>query len=182
MIRETHPARVFSHCPRCGKGGFAFNGKNAFNCPECGLRFYINQAASVAAVIEAPDGRILMIRRGRDPGAGTLDLPGGFVDIGETAEQAVAREVMEELGTAVEDLRFLASFPNQYEYKGVLYFTCDVVFVCKLGDPSAAAPSEEARELLWIQPDKVDLDSIGFPSIRNAVRMYAETLGRQRHA
>jgi NAD+ diphosphatase len=178
MIRETHPARVFSHCPRCGKSGFAFDGKNAFNCPECGLRFYINQATAVAAIIESADGKILMIRRGREPGAGTLDLPGGFVDIGESAEHAVAREVMEELGVAVEELRFMASFANQYEFKGVLYFTCDVVFVCRVAAPSAASPSEEARELLWIQPDKVDLDAIGFPSIRSAVRTYAQTLSR----
>jgi NAD+ diphosphatase len=174
MIHEAHPARIFSHCPHCGKSGFSFNGKNAFNCPECGLRFYINEATAVAAIIEAADRKILLIRRGRDPAAGTLDLPGGFVDIGESAEDAVRREVLEELGVKVEEACFMASFPNRYEYKGVLYFTCDVVFICHVGDISAISSSEEARELLWVRPEEVEPGAIGFPSIRNAVRMYAE--------
>ncbi len=178
MSREAHPARVFSHCPRCGKSPFPFDGKNAFDCPSCGLRFYINEAASTAAIIERPaaGGRteILLIRRGRDPGAGTLDLPGGFVDLGETAEDAVRREVMEELGVEVTDLRFMASFPNQYEYRGVLYFTCDLTFICRVRDPESISLSEEARELIWIRAADADLGAIGFPSIRNAVRQYAE--------
>jgi NAD+ diphosphatase len=175
MTRKTHPSRVFSHCPRCGNEGFPFDGENAFNCPSCGLRFYINAVAAVAAIMEAPDGRILLIRRGRDPAAGSLDLPGGFVEIGETAEQAVRREVSEELGVTVEDVRFLASFPNEYEYMGVLYFTCDMVFVCHAAGMQELKPSEEASEIVMAHPRDIDPAAIGFPSIRRALRMYAET-------
>lgn len=188
MSRDAHPARVFSHCPRCGKSPFPFDGRNAFNCPACSFRFYINEAASTAAIIErpasgsarglshgaGPGSEILMIRRGRDPGAGTLDLPGGFVDIGETAEQAVRREVLEELGVELAEARFMATFPNEYEYRGVLYFTLDIAFICRIKDEAALTTSEEARELLWMRARDVDADAIGFPSIRNAVRRYAE--------
>jgi 8-oxo-dGTP diphosphatase len=55
----------------------------------------------VGAVIKDAAGRLLLIRRGHDPGAGLWSLPGGRIEPGETDEQAVAREVLEETGLRV---------------------------------------------------------------------------------
>jgi len=56
----------------------------------------------VGAVIKDRDGRLLLIRRGHEPGAGLWSLPGGRIEPGETDRQAVAREVLEETGLRVE--------------------------------------------------------------------------------
>jgi 8-oxo-dGTP diphosphatase len=56
----------------------------------------------VGAVIQDGDGRLLLIRRGREPGAGLWSLPGGRIEPGETDQQAVSREVLEETGLVVD--------------------------------------------------------------------------------
>lgn len=56
----------------------------------------------VGAVVTDDRGRLLMIRRGHDPGAGLWSIPGGRVEPGETDEQAVARELLEETNLQVE--------------------------------------------------------------------------------
>lgn len=61
------------------------------------------------AVIRDPAGRLLLIRRGHEPGAGLWSLPGGRIEPGETHQQAVVREVLEETGLSVECRRLLGS-------------------------------------------------------------------------
>lgn len=63
------------------------------------------------AVIRDGAGRLLLVRRGREPGAGRWSLPGGRVEPGETAPAAAAREVAEETGLAVEIGELLATVP-----------------------------------------------------------------------
>jgi 8-oxo-dGTP diphosphatase len=63
----------------------------------------------VGAVIRDPAGRLLLIRRGHEPGAGLWSLPGGRIEPGETHQQAVAREVLEETGLKVQCFRLLGT-------------------------------------------------------------------------
>jgi len=60
--------------------------------------YYMNPSAATAAFILNGKGELLVERRKREPAKGTLDLPGGFADFDETAEEGVAREVLEETG------------------------------------------------------------------------------------
>ena len=60
-----------------------------------------------------------MVRRAKEPAKGTLDLPGGFVDMGETVEQGMIREIKEETGLDVEEIQYLFSSPNVYMYSGM---------------------------------------------------------------
>ena len=89
-------------------------------CTACGFRLYFNPAVAVAVFIQDALGRVLLIRRAKDPGAGKLAPPGGFIDLGERAEDAVHREVLEEVGLRLTHLRFLGSHPNEYLFAGVL--------------------------------------------------------------
>ena len=63
----------------------------------------------VGAVIRDADGRLLLIRRGHEPGKGLWSIPGGKVEAGESDEDAVAREVLEETGLVVTVGRLIGS-------------------------------------------------------------------------
>jgi 8-oxo-dGTP diphosphatase len=69
----------------------------------------VRRIPCVGAVIKDPAGRLLLIKRGHEPGAGLWSLPGGRIEPGETDQQAVAREVLEETSLLVECRRLLGT-------------------------------------------------------------------------
>jgi ADP-ribose pyrophosphatase YjhB (NUDIX family) len=172
LLSETHPSRIFSFCPHCGNKGFTFDSIKLFTCPACGFRYYINATTAVAAILLAPDGQIVLTRRKNEPRAGTFDLPGGFVDTMERAEDAVKREVQEELGITVDTMQFLTSYANEYVYKGISYFTCDLAFVCPVADLSMMKPYDDVAEAILIHPKNIDFNTISFMSIVNILKVY----------
>ena len=76
-------------------------------CPACGYIDYENPIPSVAVVITDEEGRLLLTKRNIEPGKGLWCLPGGFIEVGETAEETVVRETLEETGLKVTPCRML---------------------------------------------------------------------------
>ena len=173
---NTHPKHIFNFCPKCGASNFTFDNQKKFSCSVCQFTFYINAATAVAAILQAPDGRIVLAKRKFEPRAGSFDLPGGFVDPMERVEDAVKREVEEELGIHVNEMQFLASFPNEYVYKNISYFTSDLAFVCPMNDLSQLTPSDDVADAILIHPREIDFDTISFPSIVNILKTYISQL------
>jgi len=84
--------KLFDYCPSCGSKDMHFDGVKEFSCSVCSFTYYHNVAAGVGAILELGE-KILLIERGKDPGKGKLDFPGGFVEPEESAEEALrARE------------------------------------------------------------------------------------------
>lgn len=75
-------------------------------CPACGFVYFYDPKIAVAVIIEI-DGQIVMQQRAVNPGAGKWTFPSGFVDRGEVVIEAAAREVLEEVGLTVSNLRLL---------------------------------------------------------------------------
>lgn len=173
MNIPNHPALVFQYCPKCGSSNFSFNGIKRFDCSTCGFSYYINAATAVAVIIELPDRHIILSQRKYNPAAGKYDLPGGFVDLNEQAEIAAIREVKEELGINIDinSLSFLASFPNIYEFNGIVYFTCDIAFVAKYTG-NTFIPNDDVKDILVTFPENIPFDKISFDSIRNILHTY----------
>ena len=113
-----------------------------------------------------------MVERQRAPKRGFIDLPGGFVDYGESLEEALAREVREELNVEIENLRYLGSFPNLYTYKKVTYFTTDAFFACRAVSLYSMMPKEEVSRIIIRKPRRIDLARIAFDSTQKAIRKY----------
>ena len=95
-----------------------------------------------------------------EPAKGTLDLPGGFADVGETAEEAVAREVMEETGLAVKAARYLFSQTNVYRYSDLDIQTLDLFFACEVEDTTGLAAGDDAAECMWIAPEDIHTEPV----------------------
>ncbi|MDA3948690.1 MAG: NUDIX domain-containing protein [Spirochaeta sp.] len=179
---DHHPSIRF--CPHCGAGDLLFDGKNRFSCDTCGFVLFQNTATGCGAILELreeplPDGtaragdlRILLLERGNEPSKGALDFPGGFVDPGESAEEALHREIREETGLTATDLRYLYSAANRYEYRGVVYSTCDFVFTGVIRRAPATLQAGEIASYRLLRPAEIDVEQIAFPSLRAAMRKY----------
>ncbi|PVV12834.1 MAG: hypothetical protein B6D77_05055 [gamma proteobacterium symbiont of Ctena orbiculata] len=170
--------KVFEYCPKCGHDGLAWREGKQWVCHHCGLTYYHNTAAAVGAVLLYRD-EVLMTVRKHGPGQGALDLPGGFVDHCESLEQALTREVNEELNVVVDvsDWRYLFSFANRYPYAGISYYTADAFFLKELETRPDIVSSDDVADAVWIKLKEVTLDSIGFESVRDAVRKLQKTKG-----
>ena len=102
-----HPLTKFEYCPLCGSHHFTVNGEKSRKCENCGFEFFMNPAAATVAFILNSKGELLVEKRKREPAKGMYDLPGGFADMRETAEQGVRREVLEETGLTVNHVQYM---------------------------------------------------------------------------
>ena len=164
------PSSFFRFCPACGAPQPSIQNGTLVHCEACGFHYHFNPAVSVSAFLRRRDGRILLIRRARAPGLGKLAPPGEFVDIGETAEDALLRELREEVGVVANSVRFLCSSTNRYLYRGVTYPVVDLFFTARVSAPGKASALEDVREIGWFDPKEVEEDQIAFPSMKTAWR------------
>ncbi len=161
----------FKFCPSCASTHFSFSDNRRFLCDDCGFTYYHNIAAAVALVFTFED-KVLFTVRNVDPDKGKWDLPGGFIDPNETAEEGACREIREELGLDLKpsDLKYVTTSPNNYLYKNVPYRTMDIFYECALpSDVINVAAEDEIQELVWVKRSQIDLEKIGFVSIRKVI-------------
>lgn len=172
--------KPFNYCPACGSGDIFFGDMKKIGCRNCSFTYYHNVAAAVAAILEY-DKKIVLIERAKDPGKGKLDLPGGFVDPKESAEEAIKREIKEELKIDVRDLRYLWSYPNIYKYEGVTYDTCDLFFYCKIDALPTDFDKTEIEELFLINPLEIPDDRIAFESVKMGLCRFKSSKSHVKH-
>jgi len=141
-----------SNCPYCGNelGKKKEEGRERLYCGSC-ERFIWRNPSPVAAVIAYDeDGRVLLVKRGIEPGKGKWSIPAGFLEVEESANEAAVRELEEETGlkAAKDDLEYVHNmnferFPKQY-----LLATIFSVKISKLeGFLEAGSDAEDAK--LW---------------------------------
>lgn len=159
------------YCPSCASEKVVAPSPNSMKCETCGYMLYHNTAAATAAIL-VHKGKIIFVRRGHEPGKGMLDLPGGFVDYNESAEEGMLRELREETGFQVKNLRYFSSGHNTYEYKNVLYHTCDLCFTGEVDDISTYKKSDEVPDLVLVGPAEIDYDQIAFKSLQELVKKF----------
>lgn len=169
------PSLHFQYCPRCAQPGTIPDPRRPFVCVACGFTFFFSAAIATATFVRREDGRVIFLRRAKEPAKGKLAPPGGFVDIGERAEDALRREIREEVGLEVRAPEFLCSFPNSYPYLSVTYPVLDFFFSAAAADSAAARPLDEAESICWLDPVReVRLDELAFPSVRAAWQIWLE--------
>ena len=105
---------------------------------------------AVGAVIFDPQGRVLLVRRGRPPGVGTWSLPGGRVEGGESLESAVVREVREETGLPARVVCSLG--PVEIAREGFSFVVHEHLLV-PLAPPTEARAGDDADEVRWADPE-----------------------------
>ncbi len=158
--------KVLKYCPSCGKESLNWDGEKKWSCPNCNFTLYNNVAGAVAVVIRHED-EIYLTRRNRDPKKGKLDLAGGFVDPGESAEKTCKRELFEELQLDVDisNLKYLTSLPNVYQYKEIDYHTIDLFYEYDVPEKfEVNLELSEISEAIWIPLQSLQLEDLAFDS------------------
>lgn len=173
MSNEYSPLEVFRYCPKCGSRGFTPHTEKSLKCVSCGFIYFINMTASVAAIIRNDKSELLFTIRKHDPAAGMLDLPGGFVDLGETAEEAISREILEELNLTIKKKEFVGTFTNKYIYGEIEYQTLDLVFNCLVESFQNIQVADDVSGYIFRDPKTVRHEEIGMESIRAIVASIA---------
>ena len=171
-----HPLDLFKYCPVCGAAGFRINDEKSKRCDGCGFVYYFNPSAATVAFILNSHGELLVCRRGKEPAKGTLDLSGGFLDMHETGEEGIAREVKEETGLTVTAMKYLFSLPNTYLYSGFLVHTLDQFFLCEVADEAHLKAMDDVADSIWMPLDKIHPAEFGLDSIRHGVEKFLEMM------
>ncbi len=147
-------------CPRCGSAA-EVRFPRSVSCPACGYTAYYNPKPVACAIPRSPDGRWWLMRRGPGVGAGLWTFPGGFVDLGESVEDAARRETREELELEIE-LGPLLGVYSRADDRIVL-----VVYLARaLGEP---VTTPEATEVRAFALDELPWDELAFWSTRAAL-------------
>jgi NAD+ diphosphatase len=171
-MQKTHPFRVLQYCPKCGSADFKPSGERSLQCTECGFHLYINSSTAVAALVVNNEGKLLLTLRGVEPDYGKLDLPGGFVDPGESAENALERELMEELGMKIKSFEYIGSAPNEYIFSGYSVFTLDMAFRVIPESTTGLHPMDDILDFHFYSYDEIDFNEIPASSIKYFVKQF----------
>ncbi len=162
MTDALNPAlAVARFCPRCGAPA-TIDYPRSIACPACGYGAYYNPKPVASVIPVDPDGGIVLLRRGFDPGRGLWTFPGGFVELGEAVEDAARREVEEELRIRVELGRLVGVY-SRPDDRVVL-----IVYAGRTTD--APQRTEEAVEVRAFAPHALPWDELAFWSTPVALR------------
>lgn len=154
-------------CPVCG-GRLDYSGDQPTAhpvCADCGRRCYLDPKLCACVLIE-DQGRVLLARRsGGRPEAGRWNLPGGFVDRGETVEAAARREVLEEVGLEVEIGGLVGVFSYPDDPVVAIVYAARV----KAGRLVSGA---ETDQVAWFSPAQIPWDALAFETTGDALKKF----------
>lgn len=161
----------YSFCPKCGHKSEK-KSENLLVCPECGYNFYINPAATNALILENSKGEILLVKRKFEPKKGYLDLPGGFVETGESLEESSIREIREELGVGMTDVKYFGSYPDEYLFQGINVKTLGFILTGKIAEDADIKVSDDVEEAKFYPKDNLPIEEIAFESLKKGLIDY----------
>jgi mutator protein MutT len=167
-------AETYRYCPACGHPRESFEPLRPFRCTNCMHATFFGPVSAVGAVVTNDQGQVLLLRRANDPGKGMLGMPGGFVDHGETAEVALKREVLEEIGLTVKSFEYLTSQPNTYVYRGITLPVLDLFYTVEVHHGQIELVDGEITSWIWTELSDHVLDQLAFVSNRAALKFYRD--------
>jgi ADP-ribose pyrophosphatase YjhB (NUDIX family) len=161
----NHALASTNHCPHCGAAAPALTiaFPRSLHCTACGFRAFFNPKPVAATVLrDARSGAFWLLKRGFDPGAGRWTFPGGFVDLGESVEDAARREAREEVGIDITINGLLGVYSRPQD---------PIVLVVFEALPhDTPQPSAEATEVQAFGPHEIPWDELAFWSTEQALR------------
>lgn len=160
----------FKYCPNC-KTKIKMSNR-LIDCTNCGFHLYINPAPTNGLILENEKGEILLVKRKVPPKKGYWDVPGGFIDFGETLEQSLKRETREELGINIFDLKYFSSTADRYPYKNINYHTLCFLMTAKTSDTKKIFARDDIDGYKFFTKSNFPFDRIAFPQLKTVFKKY----------
>jgi 8-oxo-dGTP diphosphatase len=165
---HAHGHIEYRFCPRCG-GGLEKRSIKAIEpkrlvCETCSFIFYQDPKV-VAGAIFTLNGGVVLLKRGVEPAMGKWVFPGGYVDRGETVEEAALRETREESQLEI----VIGSLLNVYSYPRSPNII--IVYAARIAGGKLAA-GDESVEAATFLPGDIPWDDLAFDSTRDALKEY----------
>lgn len=135
-------------CGRCGKKAVHHSMERMMYCPSCGNLMFPRIAPAV--IVAVTDGERLLLTKYAGRKNAHFALVAGFVEIGETAEECVQRELLEEVGIHVKDIRYYGSQPWGFAGNLMLAYTA-----CLDGAHKIDLDRHELAEAAWLLPEEI---------------------------
>lgn len=156
-MSETKNVR-YNFCPVCGTAYQPDQlDTTSHICRKCNFVLYENQNATSSAII-IKNGQLLLVKRAHKPRVGYWDFPGGFIEMDETPQQAVIREVREELGVTIAINKLFNVYgPTEYKFQGKFHANCDIYFLAGINDDEIVL-DDEISEYKWFSLDNLPRD------------------------
>lgn len=148
----------YNYCRRCGTQ-LEQKSNHFWKCKN-GHSSYLNPSPASGVFFLTDDNEVVVSRRAIDPGKGFLDSIGGFVDNDESAEEAIAREILEESGLTPNDygeLHIFCTAPTGYEYEGEIKRVLSTFFWAKLHPDAQPVPSDDVAEIVRLTLQDIDV-------------------------
>ena len=172
-MSTSHPHAVSRYCMHCGQRLTTAvpegDSKRRLVCMDCGFIHYINPRPVAGTIPVRADGQILLVRRAIEPRFGTWVFPGGYMDLGETAEEAATRETLEEANLKVIDLTLVGVFTRPEPGVVVIVYAATAVGEASVG--------EETSEIGWFAADDIPWGELAFDSTEWALREWVARRG-----
>lgn len=157
--------RDHKFCGRCGKPTFLSGKERAIQC-ECGNIIYPRIVPAV--IVGVINGDKLLVTKYRT-GFAHFALVAGFTEIGETLEETVAREVMEEAGIRVKNIRYYKSQPWGIVDDILMGFFCEVD-----GNPEITMDAEELKIAEWRSREEIELQPSDYSLTNEMMKLFKE--------
>ena len=160
-------AASLKYCSRCGSPlNFGFvdgEHRERLACSNCGFVAYVNPRLVVSTIPVTDDGRVVLLRRGIEPGKGWWAQPGGFLEVDETVTEAAIRETFEETGLVVKPDEIIGLYTRLEAAVVVLAFEAQVV-------SGEFRTNPEALEIEAFAPEDIPWPEIAFSTTMWALR------------
>jgi len=152
-------------CGKCGTITRQSDKERMIECPDCGAVYY--PRISPAVIVGVTDGpRLLLTRYANRPGV-NYALIAGFCEIGESVEDTVRREVMEEVGVRIKNIRFYKSQPWGFSSSLLMGFYCDLD-----GSDVITLDRNELAVAEWFDRDKIAVTDASFSLTGEMIEMF----------
>lgn len=147
--------KPFRYCPSCATELPGADHETGRHCPRCGRSWYENPAPTAGVAI-VRDGKVLVAVRARDPHRGKIDVPGGFLHVGEDPVEGARREVREELGIDIDTSMegCIQAVPHRYGPDGD--WLLSLGFVATPVGEAELHPADDVAEARWVGLEELD--------------------------
>ena len=166
---SNHPHSFSRYCMHCGQRLTTAvpegDSRRRMVCLDCGFIHYLNPRP-VAGTIPVRDGKILLGRRDIEPRRGFWVFPGGFMDVGESAEEAAKRETLEEMHLEVTNLELLGVYTRIEQGVVVIVYEAEAVGEAEVG--------HETSEIAWFAAHEIPWEEIAFDTTEAALPAWVE--------